>query len=904
MTRLARLKSWIVASTRRAEFERDMAAEMQAHLELYEADLRSRGLSDAEARRRARTEFGSIEARREECREARGLRVFDELRGDMRYAFRLLRRSPAFTVVALLSLALGIGANTAIFSLVDTVLLKTLPVESPEQLFFIDNSGGKSGGSNGPPYPCFERLRDHNRFLSGIAAFDERMFKVTIDGVAEQVRGQYVSGSYYNVLGVTPILGRLLTPRDDSEFGRGGPDGPVGVISYGYWTRRFGNDATVLGKSVQVGTTWVTIIGVSPPEFFGQQVGRPLDITVPMMLVGRPLRLKQSWWLSVVGRLAPGATVEQARADLDALFDSYMTEIGIPRERRDYFSGIALVPAARGLNDLRRTYSEPLLIVMTIVGIVLLIGCANVANLLLARASARQNEMAVRLAIGASRGRLIRQLLTEGTVLALIGSCLGLLFARGGVWLLVGMLAGPGNDLLLAPAFDLRVLGFTAAVAMITALLFSLAPALRATRIDAAKPTATLRTGLERSGVRLGQVLVVTQVTLAVVLLCGAALFLRTLHKLNTLPPGFDRRGVLTMNVDMTVPGRTAPAKDPGEHRADHARLASFWREFVTRVRGLPGVTSAAAATMSPLSGSDRGVLIAISGEPLRPEKDRGIHLNHVTDGYFGTMGIRLLTGRLFTAADRTGSLRVAILNETAARDYFGSSNPIGRKVNFPRQRVEDEYEIVGVVHDTRYEDLRMPDERMAYLPLEQSIDPVTNAVMAVRAQADVMKLVPSIRAAASETLPGGFVTAIGSIEQRVQASLVRERMLSLLATFFAGLALTLACIGLYGVMAYRVVRRTREIGIRIAVGAGQRSVIWMMVRETLILLALGAALGTAVSLTVSGYVANQLFGVAPRDPMAIAVALVVLMGVTLAAGYLPARRASRIDPVVALRVE
>ncbi len=572
MSLIARVKSWLRVSSRRADFEREMQDEMRIHVELYQADLRRRGVPEEEARRRAFAEFGSVDARKEECRDAVGLRLVDELRGDVSYAFRLLRRSPAFTLVALLSLGLGIGANTAIFSLIDTVLVKTLPVDDPQRLFFVDNSGGKSGGSSGPPYPCFERLRDHNRFLSGIAAFDERPFKVSIDGVPERVRGQYASGTYFDLLGVRAIHGRMLTPADDSEPGRGGPHGAVAVISDGFWTRRFGGDPAVLGKNVQVGTRWVTIVGVTPPGFFGLQVGAPIDITLPMMLVEQGLQSKQSWWLSVIGRLAPGATAEQARADLEALWDGYLTEVGMPRDKRGYFSGIALVPAARGANELRRSYSEPLMIVMAIVGVVLLIGCANVANLLLARATARQNEMAVRLAIGASRGRLIRQLLTEGVVLVSLGAGAGLLFARWGASFLVAVLAGPAERVVLEPHFDLRVLGFTAGVSVATALLFSLAPALRATRVDAAKPAAAGGTATHN---RLGRALVVVQVTLSVLLLCGAALFLRTLHNLNNVSSGFDRDGVLTMEVEATVPGRTVTPKTPAEFRADHARLGA-----------------------------------------------------------------------------------------------------------------------------------------------------------------------------------------------------------------------------------------------------------------------------------------------------------------------------------------
>jgi predicted permease len=358
------------------------------------------------------------------------------------------------------------------------------------------------------------------------------------------------------------------------------------------------------------------------------------------------------------------------------------------------------------------------------------------------------------------------------------------------------------------------------------------------------------------------------------------------------------------MQIEATVPGRTVTPNSPAEFRADHARLGAIWSRFIERVREVPGVSSAAVATMNPLSGWQRGVAIAIHGPAQGPAKDRGISINQVTDGYFETTGIRLLAGRVFTHRDRSGSLRVVILNETAARAFFGADSPLGRKVNFPGQRVADEFEIVGVVADARYRDLRTPDARMAYVPLEQAIDPITGVVLAVRGPGDVTRLAPSIRALATEFVPGGFVTGIATIEQQVKMSLVRERMLALLATFFAALALILACIGLYGVMAYRVVRRTREIGIRIAVGARQQSVAWMLVRETLLLVTLGAALGILASLAADRYIAGQLFGVTPRDPLAIGAALSVLGIVTMVAGYVPARQASRIDPVRALRAE
>jgi putative ABC transport system permease protein len=462
------------------------------------------------------------------------------------------------------------------------------------------------------------------------------------------------------------------------------------------------------------------------------------------------------------------------------------------------------------------------------------------------------------------------------------------------------VLAGPAERVVLDPHFDLRVLGFTAGVSVATALLFSLAPALRATRVDAAKPGQAGATVHNR----LGRTQVVVQVTLSVLLLCGAALFLRTLHNLNAVPAGFDRHGALTMQVEATVPGRSVTPKTPAEFRADHARLGAIWSGFMERVHEVPGVTSAAVSNMSPLSGWHRGVAIAIQGPIQVAEKDRGIGLNEVTDRYFETMGIRLVAGRLFTPRDRSGSLPVAILNETAVRAYFGAETPLGRKVSFPGQRVADELEIVGVVADARYKDLRTPDGRMAYVPLEQAIDPITSALVTVRGAGDVTRFLPSVRAIVTKTVPGGFVTGVATIEQHVEMSLVRERLLALLATFFAALALILACIGLYGVMAYRVAQRTREIGIRIAVGARQPTVVWMMVRETLLLVTIGAALGTLASLVANRYIAGQLFGVTPRDPVAIVVALSVLAIVTMVAGYVPARQASRIDPVRALRAE
>jgi predicted permease len=524
---------------------------------------------------------------------------------------------------------------------------------------------------------------------------------------------------------------------------------------------------------------------------------------------------------------------------------------------------------------------------MTIVGLVLLIGCANVANLLLARATARRGEIAVRLAIGASRGRLVRQMLTEGAVLVAAGALLGLLFARWGAALLVSFLAGVRQRIVLEPHFNVRILVFTAGLAALTGILLSLAPALSATR----PATESRRTTMDKSHLRTGRMLVVMQVTLSLVLLSGAALFVRTLHNLMALDAGFTRDGVLTMRVD-----------PPAELNSD--RVIPAWRDLVQRASASPGVKSAAASTLSPLNGRDRGVRLSVVGLPLRREQDQGIHLNQVMPGYFETLGVAIEEGRVFTAGDRADSAKVAILNQTAARFYFGSEDPIGKRITFGNQRVSAPYEIVGVARDTRYDKLRLAAERMVYLPVEQPLDHLHSLTLIVRSAADLKGLVGVVRSEISQTMPGSFVTDVVTIAEQVDESLVQERLVSMLASFFGVLALLLAAIGLYGVMAYAVLRRTREIGIRIAVGAPRNSVLWLVLRETVVMIACGVALGVPAVLALARLVKSVLYGLTPEDPLAISAAVVILLGSAAMAGYLPARRASRVDPMVALRYE
>jgi predicted permease len=731
-----------------------------------------------------------------------------------------------------------------------------------------------------------------------MAAFSVERFKVTIDGAPEQISGQYASGSFFDVVGVPAVLGRVMTPADDSVFGLGGPQGAVAVISYALWNRRFGRDPAVLGKSIQVGETSVTIVGITPSGFTGLEPGVPTDITIPIVL-NPGVRSKGMWWLGVVGRLKDGVSPEPARAELDAGFQAYMTELGM--KGNAHFNAIALFPAAQGGDGLRQRFAKPLWIVMTIVGLVLLIGCANVANLLLARAGARRSEIAMRLAIGASRSRLIRQLLAEGLLLSAIAAGVGVLFARSGVAALVALFSGIRGRIVLDPAFDAPVVVFLSAAALATTLLFSIAPALYTTRAAAAKPGGHAPAALAGFRFSAGHLLVVIQIMLSAALLCTAALFLRSLQNLTAQDAGFQRESVLTMQVDATLP-RSA-RKPSAEAAAEYGRIGRMWEDLLEPVRAFPQVSAVCASSMVPFNGHNRGLVMRISGEPPGPATDHGVRLNDVSSGFFDALGVPLLAGRLFTPGDRANSPRVAILNETAARVAFRDSSPLGRRVAFPKQDVTLEYEIVGIVRDARYASLRKQAEPMVYLPNEQAIDPLPGIAVTVRAP-DVAAVLPVLRRRAREIVPGGFITNVATVRQLVGESLLVERLLSILASLFGGLALLLAAVGLYGIVSFTVIRRTREIGLRIAIGAQRGTVLWMVLRNTLLLATIGLVSGIPLVLLAKKYIDSELFGLHAEDPLAIAGATLVMMCVVLAAGLWPAWRASRLDPIVSLRQE
>jgi putative ABC transport system permease protein len=898
-----RLQNLRLAPTREAAIVEELAQ----YLEDHHAELLAGAATEAEAYRQTLAELDGSELLAQELRRGerripqepimpgtnRRTNMIADLWQDLRYGARMLWKNKGFTVVAALSLALGIGANTAIFSLIDAVLLKMLPVKQPEQLYFIHNVGPRGSGGGAPPYPCFERFRDQNQSFTGLAVFTGFGKRLRIDGQLEEVGGQIVSGNYFSLLGINAVLGRAFGPADDAMPGKGGPDGLVAVISYNYWTSRFGRAPSVIGKVLQLGNDPVTIIGVAPPHFYGLVPGSNPNIWLPMMTAGaESLASKETWWLNAVGRVKPGVAIEQARAELDTIFQSYMDGTSMNAEaRRESFNRIDLRPASRGLDDLRRQFSQPLLALMAIVALALLIACANVANLLLARATARRKEFALRLALGASRFRLLRQVLTESLLLVTLGGLLGLLFARWGSAFLAGFFATGRGRIFVNLPLDYRVLLFTAAVALLTGLLFGLAPALQATRNE---PNSALKDGAGASArSRFGKALVVAQVAISLLLLVGAGLFMRTLHNLKTIDAGFRPEGVMTMGVN------------PPDGAYEGERLTGLWKDVLARVERLPGVRSASLTTLSPLSRADRGIAIDVAGFSPGSDRDKGIRLNQVSPGYFQTFGVPIVQGRSFTAADNETAPRVALLNEEAVRFYFGARSPLGAQIRFAqREWLATPYEIVGVVKDARNRNLRESDRRTIYLPITQARDRLPRLTLAVRADGKPTELTSAISNELRAIGPDILLTNIATLNEQVDQSLSQERLLATLSLFFGLLALLLACIGLYGVTKLDVARRTNEIGIRMALGASANRVVRLVLRETLLLVALGLTLGLGAALATMRWLESLLFDLKPHDPLTIGLAALVLLTVAAVAGYLPARRAARVDPLDSLRHE
>ena len=826
---------------------------------------------------------------------------------DLRFAFRTLRKSPLFTSVAVLSLALGIGANTAIFSLIDQLILQMLPVRNPEQLVLLTSRGshyGSNTGSNAISYPMYQDFRDRNEVFQGMFCRYGTTFSMNYEGKTELVSGELVSGNYFPVLSLGAELGRVFTAQDDLHQGQH----PIAVLSYGYWKTRFSGDPHVLGKKLVLNGYPITVIGVSRQGFDGVEPGYSPQIRVPMMMKhelvsGRfySLNDRRGRFVQAFGRLKPGMTIEHAKAGLQPLFhqilqmevrDEAFARATEHTKQQFLRMWMDVLPAANGRSSLRQQFTNPLYALMAIVGLVLLIACSNVANLMIARAASRQKEIAVRLAIGASRSRLIGQLLLESLILSLAGGIAGIGLAVWMVRALIGFLPKGVTPYALDSSPDLRVLGFTVAVAVCTGLLFGLAPALQATRPQLA---GTLKdqagSVIGGTGVGLRKTLVVAQVALSLLLLVSAGLFLQSLANLRNTNPGFITENLISFSTNPALNGYS------------QERTADFYRRLSDRIARTPGVISASLAVMPLLDGNEWDSSVSIEGYSAKEGEWINPHMQFVSPGFFATLKIPMLLGRDFRLRDEKGAPKVGIINERFARRYFGSS-PIGRHVGMggnPGTKLD--IEIVGVVRDTRYEGLREEVPYELYIPYPQ-MEMIQGMISYVRAAGDPEQLFPVMRQLVSEVDVNVPVYRMRTMEQQIDKSLMSERLLASLSAVFGAIATLLAAIGLYGVMAYMVARRTREIGIRMALGAAGGKVIWLVMREVLVLASAGVAIGLCGAFAATRLVQSQLFGVTATDGLTMIAGALGIAGVAALAGYLPARRATTIDPLIALRWE
>jgi predicted permease len=855
---------------------------------------------------------------------------------DLRYGVRMLIKTPGFTAIAILSLALGIGANTALFSVVDALLLKTLPVKEPERLLLFksvaprDFSAGSYTGNSSTdpatgerimtsfPFQSFSRMREQESALSEVFAFGNVSLNVNAGGDADVASGQAVSGNYYTGLGVQAFLGRVITDRDDHPSAS-----PVAVLSHRYWQRRFGGDPSIIDQQINLNNVAFTVIGITPPGFDGtMQVGSTQDVTIPIawepqMYVERD-RSRMSgagvWWLRIMGRLKPEARAEQAKAELEGIFHQSVVEHRTARQTQAQSTGgnpitnlepkdyprLVLEPGGQGEMNTRRFYAPSLYILLGVVGLVLLIACANVANLLLSRASSRQKEIGVRLALGAGRWRLIRQLITESMLLSVVGGAMGVLFA---LWIKDGLLAvsiwgGTGMSALNL-RLDWRVLGFTLALSLLTGLIFGFAPAWRTTKVDLSptlKDTGRSSSAATRS--LLSRALVVLQVAVSLLLLVGAGLFLRTLLNLQRVEPGFNTDNLLLFGVE------------PGLIGYKEQKLVQLYQQMCERLEAVPGVQSVTFSRMALLAqgSSNRSSFLpgATTGADGRIQSAGTCYIHQVRENFIDAMGIPLLAGRTLKEQDHANAPKVAVVNQTFVNRYFPNEDPIGKRFSFNDKKL-DEIEIVGLVKDAKYTRQRDEVPPTAYLPWQQELRSLTGATFEVRTGGDPNKTITAIRDAVREVDSNLPLNSIRTQIEQAENTLAMERLFAKLVSLFGLLAQQLASIGLYGVLAWSVAQRTHEIGIRMALGASRADVLKMVLRQGMTLTLLGVLLGLVGAYVLTKYLSSltgMLYGVQPNDPLTFGVIAVLLTFVALVACYIPARRATKVDPMVALRYE
>ena len=823
---------------------------------------------------------------------------------DCRYALRMMRRAPGFTAVAILSLALGIGANTAIFQLLDAVRIRTLPVKSPQELVEIriaDPVGGRTGQFSGRrpslTNPLWEQIRNRQQVFSEAFAWSGVGFDLTTSGEARTAQGLWVTGDFFTGIGVPALIGRTIAVDDD----RRGCLAPPAVLGYGFWQREYGGDPSVVGRSITLDGHSFDVVGVTPASFFGVEVGRAFDVAVPLCAepfsrgARTALDKKDVWFLGAIGRLKPGVSIEQARAQLASISAPIFQETlpsYRPQDAKHYLEfKLGAYPAGTGISQLRRQYESPLWLLLATTGLVLLIACANLANLMLARATAREREIAVRLAIGASRGRIVRQLLAESLLIAAIGAAAGAALAQSLSRFLVDFLTTSNNRVFVALALDWRIFAFTAALAVLTCLIFGLVPAIRAT---GAAPGAVMKAGSRgttdtRARFGMRRALVVAQVALSLVLVVGALLFVRSLRNLMTLDAGFQQDGILVVNMDLR---RAGIAEE---------RRTALYADITSRFAAIPGVASAAQAFIVPVSGSGWNNNIVIDGRKYT----ENVNFNEVSAGYFRTMGTPILAGRDFDGRDVPGADKTAIVTQLFVRKFFPDRNPLGQtfQIDEAPGRPQPLYRIVGIVKDTKYTDLREEMTPLVFFDAAQGEEPGPFLQVVLRSSAPLTSITPGVTAALAAS-SRSIIVQFQTLPSMVRDSLMRERLMATLSGFFGALAALIATIGLYGVMSYTVARRKNEIGIRMALGADRRDVVRMVMREAGVLLVAGVVVGTALAVAAARTAATLLFGLHPGDPTTLAMAAGGLGAIAMLASYLPALRAARLEPTEALREE
>jgi predicted permease len=834
----------------------------------------------------------------------------------------MLAKNPGFTAVAVLTLALGIGANTAIFSVVNSVLIRNLPVRDPQQLVFLTNpdaQGMEQGFGDGDrdflTYPEFQELSHNNQVLWGLAASASEGSKLSVgienEGQSSEsapARISLVSGSYFSVLGVDPILGRAFT--SDVDLVRDA--NPVALISYGFWQERFGGDRAVLSRRIQIRGTSYAVIGVTPPQFDGETVGISPDIWVPLSMQseiypGRdylspePNPFHKIEWLQGIGRLKPGVGVARAKVTINLAFQQILqsqTGTMSAEDRRKFMNQhLAVADGSRGASTLRGDFSKPLQILMAVVGLILLIACANVANLLLARSSARQKELAVRVAMGAGASRLFRQVLTESILLATIGAAFGLLLANWADAALLRLVSGGTSPIPLDVHLDSRILAFTLGVAVFTGILFGLAPAFRAARVDLSSVLKGTSRSIASSGsqagrVPVGKILVVAQVALSLLLLVVGGLFLRSFQNLAAVQIGYDSDHLLLFGVSPLSSGFKGP------------RAAQLLKDMIERLDSVPGVRSASLMNNLLIGGSDSNSDIFVEGANPKTVEAPESRWDMVGPNFFTTMGIPVLYGREIGPQDSGNGQRVGLLNQTAARYFFGNANPIGSRIMVKTTLGPSDFVVIGVVADSKHGSVREKPQRRFYIPFFNPIGDASSASVLVRTSRDPASVVSAIRAAVKQTASNLPLIEVQTMNQRVSQSLATDRTITKLSGVFGPLAMILVGVGLYGVMSYAVSSRTSEIGIRIALGAQRGSVLWLISRESLLLVLVGVAIGLPATFGAGKWISSLLFGVKPADPTTLALATALMFAAGILACYMPSRRAMRVNPMVALRYE